>query len=114
MKPPVTGRPSGWICSFSSFARMTFSRRRELRVAQIHALLQRGQHGGEIGDLGTYALAVRLGATARRIPAEVEFTVIDVSHLGEALAQRVEPDDVGIHFAEAHGHGVDALPAIGS
>ncbi len=83
--------------------------RGELRVTQVHTLLECRQHRGEIGDLGAHALTVRLGTTTGRIPAEIELTIIDIGHLGEALAQRIEPDDMRIHFAEAHGHGVDAL-----
>ena len=44
---------------------------------------------------------------------EIEFAVVDVRHLREALAQRVEANDVGIHLADAHGDRVDAALQLG-
>jgi hypothetical protein len=64
----------------------------------------RGLHGG--ADVG-------FRAAHGRLAAEVEFAPVDVGHLREALAQRVEADDVGIHLADAHGHRVDAALQLG-
>ncbi len=63
---------------------------------------------GEIGDLGADAVAV-FRAAGRRLAVEIELARIDVRHVREALAQRVEADHVGVDLTEAHRHGVDAF-----
>ena len=81
--------------------------RRELRFAQVDALLELPQLGGEVRDLGAHALAVALRSATGRIAVEIEFAAVDVRHLGEALAERIEADHVRVDLAEPHGHGVD-------
>src|SRR5262249_96785 len=48
------------------------------------------------------------GPAPRRIAVEIELAAVDVRHLGQALAERIEADHVGIHLTKAHGHGIDA------
>ena len=47
------------------------------------------------------------------VALEIEFAVVDVRHLREALAQRIEANHMGIHLADAHGHRVDAALQLG-
>ena len=49
--------------------------------------------------------AVGLRTTRRRCAVEVEFAVIDVRHVGQALAEGIQADHVGVHLAEAQGRG---------
>ena len=80
--------------------------RGQLRLAQAHALLQLHQHRGQVRDLRADALALVLRSALRRVAIEVELAAVDVGHLGEALAQGIQADDVRIHLAEAHRHRV--------
>ncbi len=80
--------------------------RGQLRLAQAHALLQLHQQLGQIRDLRTDALALVLRSASGRVAVEVELAAVDVSHLGEALAQGIQANDVRIDLAEAHGHRV--------
>ena len=90
-------------------ARITFSSaascdsRRSTRCSRLSSIAERS------GICALTPVAVRLGPPLRRVAVEIEFAAVDVGHLGEALAQRVEADDVGIHLAQAHRHGVHAL-----
>ncbi len=112
MWPSFTGRPSGRICSSSFFDSSAFSSaaswasREEIFCSRpFSSRVQiRRLHGG--ADVG-------LGTADGRGALEIEFAVVDVRHLREAFAQRVETDDVGIHLADAHRDRVDAALQLG-
>ena len=53
------------------------------------------------------------GPPIGRRTLEIEFASVDVRHLREALAQRIETNDVGVHLADSHGHRVDAALQFG-
>ncbi len=88
-------------------ARMTFSSaaswasRRSTRRSRVSSMLVRS---------GICALTPSVsGPPLGGALSKFELTVVDVRHLGEPLAQGIEPDDMGIHLAEAHGHGIHPL-----
>src|SRR2546430_8276671 len=53
-----------------------------------------------------YTPLFRSRTAAGRLELEIELVAVDVRHLGEALAERIEPDDVRIHLTQPHGHRV--------
>src|SRR5579863_1916872 len=81
---------------------------RQLRLAQVHALLELAQHESEVRNLRADAFAVSLRPAAGRIAVEIEFAAVDIRHFGEPLTERIEADDMRVHFAQAHRHGIDA------
>src|SRR5439155_23974094 len=62
--------------------------------------------GGQTGDRGANARAPASGSAAWRLELEIDVVAVEVGHLGETLAERIEPDDVRVHRAQAHRHGV--------
>ena len=64
---------------------------------------------GQVRDLRAHPFALAFRSAARRVTVEVEFVAVDVGHLGEPLAERIEPDDVRVHFAQPHRHRVDLV-----
>ena len=47
------------------------------------------------------------------VAPEIEFAGVDVRHLREPLAQRIEANHMGVHLADSHGHRVDAALQLG-
>ena len=39
--------------------------------------------------------------------AEIELTVIQIRHTGQALTEGVQANHIGIHLSDAHGQGID-------
>ena len=108
MKPPLVGPAFGVNLLVEVAGEDDVLERGELGVPQVHLALEAVEHVGEIGDLGADAV-VGFRAAGRRLAVEIELALVDVRHVREALAQRIEPDHVGVHLAEAHGHGVHAF-----
>ena len=79
------------------------------KAARIHALeaqlAGRIDHRREIRRLGTHT-RVGFGTARRGDGGEIELAGIDIRHLGKALAQGVETDDVRIQLADPGRHGV--------
>ena len=48
-----------------------------------------------------------LGAAHGRRIAEIELAVVQIRHAGQALTERIQADDVGIHLPDAHRQRVD-------
>src|SRR6185437_14715021 len=80
--------------------------RGKLGIAQRDPLVQTVDHGREVRYLRAHPFPVRLRSAGRRIRIEVELPIVDVGHLGQALAQGIEANDVGVHRTQPHGHRV--------
>ncbi len=50
-----------------------------------------------------------LRATERRYAREVELAVVEIGHLREALAERIEPEHASVHLAEAQRQRIEIL-----
>jgi len=82
---------------------------RELRRTVVELAVVLVDHDRQVGHLGAAAACIRLRATHGRVAVEVEFAVVEVGHLRQALAQGIEAQQVGIERAHADGQAVDAL-----
>ena len=82
--------------------------RRQLRLAQVDALLELVEHAGQIRDLRADPVALTPGPPRGGSRSKLNSRLSMLGHLGEALAERIQADHVGVHLAQAHGHRVHA------
>jgi len=71
-----------------------------------------GERAGQAGHLlRQFSRADRRGrfiaATGAGLRGEIEFTIVDLAHAYQALAQRIEPVGLGLQLAQLDGHRID-------
>ena len=76
----------------------------------VHELLfERVERDGEVRHCGRTALEfLAVGTASRRWLVEVELAAVEAREVGDAAADRIEADQVGIERADARGERIDA------
>jgi hypothetical protein len=67
------------------------------------------EHRGQVGRSDGATFDQAFGTADGRLAIEIEFALVEIRHLGEPAAQRVETDHMCVHLADAAGERVEAL-----